>query len=60
MGDMADDIIDGIFCEQCGGYLGNAVGYPRICSSCSGDDEDEERDFDTKDDLIAEGYNGEI
>ena len=47
MGDMADDIIDGIFCEQCGVYLGDAVGYPRTCSDCN-DDEDEERNFDTK------------
>lgn len=34
MGDMADDIIDGIFCEQCGEYLGEPVGYPRTYSGC--------------------------
>ena len=40
---------------------GDAVGYPRLCSGCSrGMIDDEDRDFDTKDDLIAEGYEGEI
>ncbi len=34
MGEMADDLIDGIFCEQCGEYLGDAVGYPRTCDGC--------------------------
>jgi len=58
---MADDIIDGIFCEECGEYIGEPVGYPRLCSGCSrGIVDDDDRDFDTKDDLLAEGYEGEI
>jgi hypothetical protein len=59
MGSMADDIIDGVFCDICGEYIGEPVGYPRTCSGCQVEN-DEERDFDTKDDLIAEGYEGEI
>ena len=34
MGEIADDIIDGIFCEWCGEYIGDAVGYPRKCFDC--------------------------
>lgn len=29
MGDMADAMLDGIFDEQTGEYIGEAVGYPR-------------------------------
>jgi len=36
MGDVADMIIEGVLCEQCGGYIGDEVGYPRKCSSCEG------------------------
>lgn len=61
MGDVADDLLDGIFCEQCGEYIGDAVGYPRLCSGCSRElDAEDDHDFDTKDDLFAEGYGGEI
>lgn len=31
---MADDILDGVFCQECGEYLGEATGYPRYCSDC--------------------------
>lgn len=35
MGDIADDIIDGIYCQHCGDYLGAPTGYPRSCNSCN-------------------------
>jgi len=35
MGDIADMMLDGELCEQCGEYLGDAVGYPRCCDSCA-------------------------
>jgi hypothetical protein len=35
MGEIADMMLDGTLCERCGEYIGNAVGYPRKCSSCS-------------------------
>ena len=35
---MAEDIIDGIFCEICGQFLGDPVGYPRCCEDCREDD----------------------
>jgi len=38
MGDIADSIIDGVLCEWCGEYIGNAVGYPRKCSSCKSEE----------------------
>jgi len=34
MGEISDMIIDGILCQECGGYIGEAVGYPRSCNSC--------------------------
>lgn len=36
MGEIAEMMIDGILCEQCGEYIGGAVGYPRTCSGCDG------------------------
>ena len=34
MGDVADMMLDGMLCEGCGVYLGEAVNYPRRCKSC--------------------------
>lgn len=36
MGEIADSILDGQFCEQCGEYLGEGNGFPQKCNSCSG------------------------
>lgn len=35
MGDIADDILDGMYCQYCGDYLGAPSGYPKSCSSCN-------------------------
>lgn len=32
---MAEDILEGIFCEVCGQYIGEPVGYPRKCRDCT-------------------------
>ncbi|HEX3163583.1 MAG TPA: hypothetical protein VHQ92_13480 [Pseudolabrys sp.] len=37
MGDVADMILDGCLCEQCGIYLGTGVGFPQCCPSCQRD-----------------------
>ena len=45
MGDIAEAMIGGLFCEQCGQVIdGEEPGFPRTCDSCSGDsfDEDDE------------------
>lgn len=34
MGEYADMIIEGESCQECGAYLGEAVGYPLTCGSC--------------------------
>lgn len=35
MGQVADDIIAGLLCEQCGSYIdGDMPGYPRSCDDC--------------------------
>ena len=39
MGDIADGMINGKFCEMCGMHLdGDAPGYPRYCTSECADD----------------------
>ena len=38
MGDIADGILDGDFCEVCGDWLeDDGPGYPRKCEACSED-----------------------
>jgi hypothetical protein len=45
MGDIADDMIDGVICQQCGMYLEefldgtepDGFGYPVTCSDCRAD-----------------------
>ena len=34
MGEVTDMILEGVLCEQCGVYIGEAVGYPRCCDDC--------------------------
>jgi hypothetical protein len=35
MGEIADMIVEGILCEQCGMLIdGKASGYPRTCDFC--------------------------
>lgn len=34
MGEVAEMMLDGTLCEECGGYIGDAVGYPRSCHGC--------------------------
>lgn len=36
MGEIADAILDGVFCQECGEYLGEGDGYPVTCAGCSG------------------------
>jgi hypothetical protein len=40
MGEIAEAMINGLFCEMCGAYLdGEEPGYPRRCSDCEDEDE---------------------
>lgn len=34
MGEIADAMINGDLCEQCGDYIGNGIGIPQKCSDC--------------------------
>lgn len=44
MGEMADDILDGLFCEVCGAVMEDVTetsavpGYPRTCRACIDED----------------------
>ena len=35
MGDYADAVLDGEFCEMCSSYLGRGDGFPRRCKRCT-------------------------
>jgi len=46
MGQNADDIIEGFVCELCGMFLdGDSPGYPRLCSFCGDNTEDDEPEW---------------
>lgn len=35
MGEIAEAMINGLFCQQCGAYIdGQEPGYPRNCDDC--------------------------
>lgn len=35
MSDNTDLILEGLLCEQCGGFIdGECTGYPRLCDEC--------------------------
>lgn len=43
MGDIADDMLNGLMCQVCGEFLdGEEPGYPRSCAGCSDDDDDDQ------------------
>lgn len=42
MGEWADSILEGMFCEGCGEYMGEGDGYPRKCAACQMEDDKEE------------------
>lgn len=45
MGDCADDILDGLYCGECGELIdGDAWGFPRLCEGCE--------EWDNDDDLL--------
>ncbi|MFT8928500.1 MAG: hypothetical protein ABF969_04100 [Sporolactobacillus sp.] len=36
MGEIADMMLDGVLCEQCGCLIGGEeTGYPRLCEDCA-------------------------
>ena len=37
MGEIANDMFDGIICQECTSYIGESIGYPRLCNDCNGD-----------------------
>lgn len=50
MGDIADGVINGDFCEVCGEYLGEGDGFPRTCMGCGGDADVDFDDYPEEDD----------
>lgn len=42
MGDIADMVIEGDLCEQCGMYLDDDEDYPHLCPGCEFDKENKQ------------------
>jgi hypothetical protein len=42
MGEMADAVLEGVFCQECGVWMGDdqPPGYPQTCRACGGDSTD--------------------
>jgi len=38
MGDIADMMLYGILCQQCGEFVGEECGYPKNCVSCGAEE----------------------
>lgn len=32
---IAEDVINGVFCSECLSYIGESVGFPRVCYECA-------------------------
>lgn len=53
MGEIADSILDGDFCQVCGEYIGDGDGFPQSCPSCRRPNEPDEDDIRQRDETIA-------
>ena len=43
MGEIAEAMINGLFCERCGVLIdGEEPGFPRLCAGCQEDDDPSE------------------
>jgi len=38
MGDVADMMLTGVLCQQCGEFIGEECGYPKSCSICGAEE----------------------
>ena len=45
MGEIADDIVEGLCCSHCGTHFVEAHGYPVLCNDCF---KNKDRDDDTQ------------
>lgn len=43
MGEIADLMLDGEMCQECGEFIEPALGYPGLCAGCSGRTRDREQ-----------------
>ena len=43
MGEIAEMMLDGTMCEQCGQFISDEpVGYPMVCDECETENEDDD------------------
>lgn len=42
MGQVANDMINGLSCSECGIYFEESHGYPVVCSSCNDPEDDDQ------------------
>ncbi len=43
MGDIADDVVEGLTCSHCGVYFEEAHGHPVLCHDCYDSETEKER-----------------
>ena len=44
MGEIADMMLDGTLCEQCGEFIDDDGGFPRLCASCEAENAKKKHD----------------
>ena len=37
MGEIADMVLEGFLCQQCGTFMDHETGYPQTCAACAGE-----------------------
>ena len=42
MGEIAEMMLEGILCQQCGVYLGEGDGFPQLCPSCQSENDEDD------------------
>ena len=46
MGEIAEMMLDGTMCQQCGEFMGEAEGYPITCGACLAANKEDDDDAD--------------
>ena len=37
MGEIADMVLEGVLCQQCGTFMDHETGHPQTCAGCAGE-----------------------
>lgn len=48
MSDYTDAMLDGVFCQMCGEYIGDGCGFPRSCPTCALEESEDRHDYERR------------